>query len=105
MAQVSLPTRFFAGNLTDTPSQIFTVQAGETDVVTSATLCNLTDVAQTATITMAGVDFIKNIDLAPRQVMVFDFKQVLTAGEAIVVSADETDSVSLFLSGVQITDI
>lgn len=105
MAQVSLPTRFFAGNVPDVESQVFTVQAGETDVITSATICNLTDVAHTATIKMAGVDFIKNIDLAPRQVMVFDFKQVLTAGEAIVVSADAADSVSLFLSGVQITDI
>lgn len=105
MAQVSLPTRFFAGNIADVESQIFTVQAGETDVVTSATLCNLTDVAHTASIKMAGVDLIKNIDLAPRQVVVFDFKQVITAGEAIVVSADEADAVSLFISGVQITDI
>jgi len=105
MAQVSLPTRYFAGNLSDTETQIFTVQAGETDVITSMTLCNLTDAAQTATVKMANVEFIKDIDLAPRQVMVFDFKQVLTAGEAIVVSSATNDAVSLFFSGVQITYI
>lgn len=105
MAQVSLPTRFFSGTFTDVESQVYTVQSGEIDVLTSATLCNLTDVAHSATIKLAGTEFIKDLDLAPRQVIVFDFKQVINAGESIAIQADEDATVSLFLSGVQITEI
>ena len=105
MAQVSLPTRFFAGNVNSVEERVYTVQAGETSVVTSAMLSNLTNVAHTVSVKFAGIDLIKNLDLAPRQVSVFDFKQVLNAGEAIRISADEADAVSLFLSGVQITEL
>jgi hypothetical protein len=105
MATISLPNRLFAGVLTTVEGQIFTVQAGETSVVTSLTLTNLTDVGQTASVKMAGVHFIKNIDLAPRQITVFDFKQVLNAGESIQASAAASDAVSMFASGVQITQV
>lgn len=105
MATVSLPNKIFAGVLTDVEEQIYTVLAGETDVITSATLCNLTDAAQTASVKFGGVYFFKDVDLAPRQVTVLDFKQVLSAGDAIVVGASNPDAVSLFLSSVKITVI
>lgn len=105
MATISLPNRLFAGTINTAETQIYTVQAGETDVVTSLTLTNLTDVAQTASIKFAGVFFIKNIDLAPRQITVFDFKQVLNAGDAIQVSASNANAVSLFISGVKVTTV
>lgn len=105
MAVVSLPNRLFAGVLGTVENQIYTVQAGEQDVITSLTLSNLTDAAQTASVKLAGVYFIKNIDLAPRQVIVFDFKQVLNAGEAIITAAGAAAAVSLFISGVKITTI
>lgn len=105
MATISLPNRLFAGVLNTAETQIYTVQAGETDVVTSLTLTNLTNAAQTASVKLAGVYFIKNIDLAPRQITVFDFKQVLNAGDAIQVSSTNADAVSLFISGVKITTV
>ena len=105
MATISLPNRLFAGVLNTAETQIYTVQAGETNIVTSLTLTNLTDVAQQASLKFAGVHFIKNIDLAPRQITVFDFKQVLNAGDAIQVNASNANAVSLFISGVNIVTI
>lgn len=105
MATISLPAKIFAGKLVTTESQIYTVPAGETDVITSVTLCNLTNVAHTATVKFGGVEFFKNIDLAPRQITVLDFKQVLDAGDAIQASADSADAVSMFVSGVKVTAI
>jgi hypothetical protein len=105
MATVSLPNKIYASVVNDVEEQIYTVLAGETDVITSATLSNLTDVAQTVSMKFAGVFFFKNIDLAPRQLTVIDFKQVLNAGDSITVQASAADAVSLFISSVKITAI
>ena len=105
MATISLPARLYSGVVPNTSTQIWTCPAGETDVITSVTLANLTDVARTCTLSFAGTEFFKNLDLAPRQITVLDFKQVLNAGDAISVSASATASVSLFISGVKVTNI
>jgi hypothetical protein len=105
MAQISLPARIFGGTVTQTESQVYTVPAGETDVITSITLCNTTDVAQQASAKFAGIFFFKNIDLAPRQITVIDVKQVLNAGDAVILSAANANSVTIFVSGVKITTI
>lgn len=105
MASISLPARLFSGSLTTTEQQVYTVPAGETDVVTSITLCNVTDAAQQASAKLGGIFFFKNIDLAPRQITVLDVKQVLNAGDSIVVSSSNADSVTAFVSGVKITQV
>jgi hypothetical protein len=105
MATISLPARLFSGVISTTPTQIWTCPAGETDVITSVTVANLTDVAKQCTLTFAGTDFFKNLDLAPRQITVLDFKQVLNAGDSISVSATAAAAVSLFISGVKVTNI
>jgi hypothetical protein len=105
MAQISLPARLFGGLVTATEAQVYTVPAGETDVITSITLSNVTDVAQQASAKFAGIFFFKNIDLAPRQITVIDVKQVLNAGDAIILSAGNASSVTAFISGVKITTI
>ena len=105
MAQISLPARIFGGTVPVTESQVYTVPAGETDVITSITLCNTTDVAQQASAKFAGSFFFKNIDLAPRQITVIDVKQVLNAGDAIILNAGLANAVNIFISGVKITTI
>jgi hypothetical protein len=105
MASISLPARLFSGSLTTTEQQVYTVPAGETDVVTSITLCNVTNTAQQASAKLGGIFFFKNIDLAPRQITVLDVKQVLNAGDSIVVSSSNADSVTAFVSGVKITQV
>ena len=105
MASISLPARLFSGTITTTEQQVYTVPAGETDVVTSITLCNVTNAAQQASAKLGGVFFFKNIDLAPRQITVLDVKQVLNSGDAIIVQAGAADSVTAFISGVKITTI
>lgn len=105
MATISLPARLYSGVVPTTSTQIWTCPAGETDVITSVTVANLTDAAKQCTLTFAGTDFFKNLDLAPRQITVLDFKQVLNAGDSINVSASAATSVSLFISGVKVTQI
>ncbi len=105
MATISLPARLFSGTITATEQQVYTVPAGETDVVTSITLCNVTNAAQQASARLGGVFFFKNIDLAPRQITVLDVKQVLNAGDAIQIQAGAADSVTAFISGVKITQV
>lgn len=105
MATISLPARLYSGVVPNTSTQIWTCPAGETDVITSVTVANLTNVATQCTLTFAGTDFFKNLDLAPRQITVLDFKQVLNAGDAISVSATTASAVSLFISGVKVTNI
>lgn len=105
MATISLPAKLFAGLVTTTESQIYTVPAGETDIVTSVTLCNITNTAQQASIKFGGVYFFKDIDLAPRQITVLDFKQVLDAGDSVQVQSGNNNAVTLFISGVKVTSI
>lgn len=105
MATISLPAKFYRGVITTTPQQIWVTPAGELDVLTSVTLSNLTDVATTATVTFGTTDFFKNLDLAPRQIVVLDFKQVLESGDGITVSAAANSAVSLFISGVKVTSV
>jgi hypothetical protein len=105
MATISLPARLFGGNVTATEAQVYTVPAGETDVITSITLSNVTDVAQQTSCKFAGIFFYKNIDLAPRQITVIDVKQVLNAGDSVILSAGNASAVTAFISGVKITVI
>lgn len=106
MPTISLPAKLYAGTLTTTTSATLgsIVPAGETDVVTSIVVSNITDVAVQATLSMGGVVFFKNLDLAPRQVTVLDMKQVLNAGDAIQGGASAASSVNMFISGVKITN-
>ena len=103
MAVVSLPARFGAGTATITEATVLTVPGGETDIVSSVTFNNITDVANQVTLKMAGVNFAKNLDLPPRSLTVLDFKQVLNTNEIIHLSASNVSAVSCFISGVKIT--
>ena len=105
MATISLPARLYSGVVPNTSTQIWTCPAGETDVITSVTVANLTNVANQCTLSFAGTEFFKNLDMAPRQITVLDFKQVLNAGDSISVVASATNAVSLFISGVKVTNI
>jgi hypothetical protein len=105
MATVSLPARFAAGTATTTETTVLTVPGGETDVVTSVTFDNITDSANQVTLKMAGINFAKNLDLAPRSLTVLDFKQVLNTAETITVQASVNSGVTYFISGVKITNV
>jgi hypothetical protein len=103
MATVSLPSRFYAGAPTASFAAIYTTPAGESDVLTSVTISNNTDVAQQASMTVAGVSFYNNLDLAPRALVVLDFKQVMNAGESIQLKTGNAGTCTVFISGVKIT--
>lgn len=105
MAVVSLPARFAAGTATTSEVTVLTVPGGETDIVTSVTFDNITDAANQVTLKMAGVNFAKNLDLAPRSLVVLDFKQVLNTAETITVQASVNNGVTYFISGVKITNV
>lgn len=105
MATISLPAKFYRGVIDTTPQQIWVTPAGELDVITSVTLANLTDVANQATLRFGTTDFFKNLDLAPRQIVVLDFKQVLESGDGITVSGSVANAISLFISGVKVTSV
>lgn len=105
MAVVSLPARFGAGTATTSEVTVLTVPGGETDIVTSVTFDNITDVANQVTLKMAGVNFAKNLDLPPRSLTVLDFKQVLNTAETITIQASVNNGVTFFISGVKITNV
>jgi|LauGreDrversion4_2_1035121.scaffolds.fasta_scaffold10349_8 hypothetical protein len=104
MAVVSLPNRYFAGELTTQEALVATVPSATTDVVTCITFDNLTDVAQKATVKLADVLFAKDLDIAPRSLVVLDFKQTLNAADTIKVQASANSAVTCFISGVRITN-
>lgn len=100
---VSLPARFFAGVLNNTETGVWTVPAAETDVLTSITVQNLTLVAQTFNVKVAGVFLAYNLSLPPQTFMTLDIKQVMNTAETIAVTASNNAAVSMFISGVKIT--
>jgi hypothetical protein len=102
MPTVSLPARFAAGTATTSEVTILTVPGGESDIITSVTFDNITDAANQVTLKMAGVNFAKNLDLAPRSLVVLDFKQVLNTAETITVQASVNNGVTYFVSGVKV---
>lgn len=105
MATVSLPNRFYAGTLAASETAVYTTPAAQIDVITSLTFDNLTDSTKTVTMRMAGKFFVKSLDVPPRAVIVLDVKQVLNTAENIQISASAADSVSVFISGVKITQV
>ena len=105
MATVSLPNRFYANTLLASEESVMTTPAATIDVITSITFDNLTDSTKTVTMRMAGKFFVKNLDIPPRAVIVLDVKQVLNTAENIQISASAADSVSVFISGVKITQV
>ena len=102
---VSLPARFYAGTLTNAEVGVWTVPAAETDVITSITAMNITQVAQTFDVKMAGTFLAYQLSLPPQTFMTLDIKQVLNTAENIQISASAADSVSVFISGVKITQV
>ena len=63
---VSLPARFYAGTLTNAEVGVWTVPAAETDVITSITVQNITLVAQTFDVKMAGTFLAYQLSLPPQ---------------------------------------
>ena len=102
---VSLPARFYAGTLTNAEVGVWTVPAAETDVITSITVQNITLAAQTFDVKMAGTFLAYQLSLPPQTFMTLDIKQVLNTAENIQISASAADSVSVFISGVKITQV
>lgn len=100
---VSLPARFYAGVVPNVETGVWTVPAAETDVITSITVQNLTLVAQTFNVKMAGVFLAYQLSLPPQTFMTLDIKQVLNTAETIAVQASNAAAVSMFVSGVKIT--
>ena len=100
---VSLPARFYAGTLTNAEVGVWTVPAAETDVITSITAMNITQVAQTFDVKMAGTFLAYQLSLPPQTFMTLDIKQVLNTAESILVKASNNSSVTMFISGVKIT--
>lgn len=105
MATVSLPSRFYADTLPASETSVYTTPAAQIDVITSLTFDNLTDSTKTVTMRMAGKFFVKSLDIPPRAIIVLDVKQVLNTAENIQISASAADSVSVFISGVKITQV
>ena len=100
---VSLPARFYAGTLTNAEVGVWTVPAAETDVITSITAMNITQVAQTFDVKMAGTFLAYQLSLPPQTFMTLDIKQVLNTAESILVKASAGSAVTMFISGVKIT--
>jgi hypothetical protein len=100
---VSLPARFYAGTLTNAEVGVWTVPAAETDVITSITAMNITQVAQTFDVKMAGTFLAYQLSLPPQTFMTLDIKQVLNTAESILVKASNGSAVTMFISGVKIT--
>ena len=100
---VSLPARFYAGTLTNAEVGVWTVPAAETDVITSITAMNITQVAQTFDVKMAGTFLAYQLSLPPQTFMTLDIKQVINTAETILVKASNNSAVTMFISGVKIT--
>jgi hypothetical protein len=100
---VSLPARFYAGTLTNAEVGVWTVPAAETDVITSITAMNITQVAQTFDVKMAGTFLAYQLSLPPQTFMTLDIKQVINTAESILVKASNNSAVTMFISGVKIT--
>lgn len=100
---ISLPARFYAGTLPTIETGVWTVPAAETDVITSITVQNITLVAQTFNVKMAGVFLAFQLSLPPQTFLTLDIKQVLNTAETIAVTASNAAAVTMFISGVKIT--
>lgn len=105
MATVSLPNRFYAGTVLAAETTVYTTAASQTDVITSVTFANLTDVTATVTMKMAQQFLLKTLDVPPRSVIVLDFKQVLNTAEFIQLAASSNNAISCFISGVKINQV
>jgi len=103
MTVTSTPSRFYAGTLSASATSVYTTPSAETDVLTSITAMNITLIAQTFTVQIAGTYLAYQLSIPPQTFMTLDIKQVMNTGESISLSASNASAVTMFISGVKVT--
>jgi hypothetical protein len=99
----STPARFYAGTLPAVATSYWTTPSAETDVLTSINAMNLTTIAQTFTVQVAGTYLAYQLSIPPQSITVLDVKVVMNTGESISLAASNASAVTMFISGVKVT--
>ena len=95
-------TVLFRGAASTSSTTLYTVPSATQTLVTSFVVTNTTGSNATYTITMDGVDVVKDAVVAPNDSYVIEFKQLLNATEILAASASST-SVNFSVSGLEIS--
>lgn len=98
--------RLCSGLLSGSNATLYTAPAGTGNytIVKALTLCNNSDAAVTANISLAGVSIIGGYGIAARDMITIPFlDQILQNGETIAGYAGTTDLISYYISGKEVT--
>ena len=95
------PKLFFRGAFPTTLSTLYNVPASTEIVVTSIVMANGSGVTAEVTLSLGGVEIIKDGKISPGDAIHFDIRQVMNAADTIDALADRT-GVTLHVSGVEV---
>lgn len=95
------PKLFFRGAVPTTLSTLYTVPSATEIVVTSIIVANAAGETAEVTISMGGVEILKDGRLSSGDSVHFDIRQVMQATDAIEASAD-VNGITLHVSGVEV---
>lgn len=97
-------SRLYKGTLTSSNATLYTVPSNTTAIVKAITLCNITAVAKTVTIKLAGTEIINAYTIGAYDTIVIPFiDQVVLTTELIEGSASANSAVNVYISGKLIT--
>ena len=89
--------------LTDSSATLYTVPSATTTIVTNIALANITSSDATVDLLLDGVELLKEVTVAANSTSIIDLKQVLVATDTIAGLATATPTITVHVSGVEVT--
>ncbi|ATI18805.1 hypothetical protein SEA_DIANE_21 [Streptomyces phage Diane] len=96
------PKRFSRGSTSTTRTNVYTVPASTTAIVTNIVVTNSSTSTATVLIELNGLAIIPNTSIPGNGIFTLDITQVMDAGNTIHVTGSST-TCSYFISGVEVT--
>ena len=89
--------------LTDSSATLYTVPSATTTIVTNIALANITSSDATVDLLLDGVELLKEVTVAANSTSITHLKQVLVAADTIAGLASATSTITVHVSGVEVT--
>ena len=96
--------RLAKGTLGSSDTTIYTVPSSTKIYIKAVTFCNISTTARNVSLKLAGTNVLYNFPLSAQDTITMPFlDHILEAGETIVGSADESDGVTYYISGREVS--
>lgn len=94
--------RLYKGTASTTVSTAYTVPSSTLAIIKNVILTNKSNSDVTVTVVCAGTEIIYQYKVTSKETVILDLSTVIHAGELIQVSASASNSINVYISGVEV---